>query len=136
MLDSLPSQDSGSRVQPSACYDPAAMLPALLLLLGLAQPAEPRLFLWTIIGLGEPGSTILVTVTPTPFGLVSGVDIKAIALQSLPTRDDPKPRTICRLLYRTRDHDRTGGKADDGTTGNDEQGQVTDPIRTHGAKKD
>jgi hypothetical protein len=70
------------------------MLPALLLLLGLAQPPEPRLFLWTIIGLGEPGPSIVVTVTPTPFGLVSGVEIKAIALQPLPTRDDPKPRAI------------------------------------------
>ena len=73
---------------------PPAMLPALLLLLGLAQPPEPRLFLWTIIGLGEPGPNILVTVTPTPFGLVSGVEVKAIALQPLPTRDDPKPRRI------------------------------------------
>ena len=70
------------------------MLPALLLLLGLVQPPEPRLFLWTIIGLGEPGPNILVIVTPTPFGLVSGVEVKAIALQPLPTRDDPKPRRI------------------------------------------
>jgi hypothetical protein len=70
------------------------MLPALLLLLGLGQQSEPRLFLWTIIGLGEPGPTIQVTVTPTPFGLVSGVEVKAIALQPLPTRDDPKPRAI------------------------------------------
>jgi hypothetical protein len=70
------------------------MLPALLLLLGLVQQPEPRLFLWSIIGLGEPGPTIVVTVTPTPFGLVSGLEIKAIALVPLPTRDDPKPRTI------------------------------------------
>ena len=70
------------------------MLSALLLLLGLVQPPEPRLFLWTIIGLGEPGPNILVIVTPTPFGLVSGVELKAIALQPLPTRDDPKPRTV------------------------------------------
>ena len=70
------------------------MFPALLLLLGLAQQSEPRLFLWTIVGLGEPGPSIVVTITPTPVGLVSGVEIKAIALQPLPTRDDPKPRTI------------------------------------------
>ena len=70
------------------------MLPGLLLLLGLAQQPEPRLFLWTIIGFGEPGPNIVVTVTPTPFGLVSGVEVKAIALQPLPTRDDSKPRTI------------------------------------------
>ena len=70
------------------------MLPALLLLLGLVQQPEPRLFLWTIIGLGESGPSIVVTVTPTAFGLVSGVEIKAIALQPLPTRDDPKPRAI------------------------------------------
>ena len=70
------------------------MLPVLLLLLGLAQQSEPRLFLWMIIGLGEPGPTIVVTVTPTPFGLVSGVEIKAIALVPVPTRDDRKPRTI------------------------------------------
>ena len=73
---------------------PPAMLPALLLLLGLAQQPEPRLFLWTIVGLGEPGPSIVVTVTPTPFGLVSGVDVKAIALQPLPTRDEPKPAAI------------------------------------------
>jgi hypothetical protein len=70
------------------------MLPALLLLIGLVQPPEPRLFLWTIIGLGEPGPNIVVTVTPTPFGLVSGVEVKAIELQPSPTRDDPRPRTI------------------------------------------
>jgi hypothetical protein len=72
-----------------------AMLPVLVLLLGLAQEPEPRLFLWTIIeSLVEGRSTILVTVTPTPFGLVSGVDIKSIAVVPVPTRDDPKPRTV------------------------------------------
>jgi hypothetical protein len=70
------------------------MLPALLLLLSLAQQSEPRLFLWTIEGLGEPHSTILVTITPTPFGLVSGVEVKAITIDLVPTRADPKPRAI------------------------------------------
>ena len=87
---------------------PPAMLPALLLLLGLVQPPEPRLFLWTIIGLGEPGPNIVVTVTPTPFGLVSGVEVKAIALQPLPTRDDPKPPAIRPVLGRTSGFARNG----------------------------
>jgi hypothetical protein len=70
------------------------MLPALLLVLGLGQPPEPRLFLWTIIGLAEPGPNIVVTVTPTPFGLVSGFEVKAITIDLVPTRADPKPRAI------------------------------------------
>jgi hypothetical protein len=60
----------------------------------LLNRRRPRLFFWTIIGLGEPGPNIVVTVTPTPFGLVSGAEIKAIAVQPLPTLDDPKPRTL------------------------------------------
>jgi len=70
------------------------MLPVLALLLGLAQEPEPRLFLWAIEGLGEPRTTISVTVTPTPFGLASGVEIKAIALVPISTGDDPTPRAV------------------------------------------
>src|SRR6478609_483830 len=44
--------------------------------------------------LGEPHSMVSVTVTPTRFGLVSGVEINAIELDPLPTAADPKPGFI------------------------------------------
>jgi hypothetical protein len=74
------------------------MLPAIcLLLVGLAhQRPEPLLFTWTIEGLGEPRrATILVTVTPTPFGLTQGlVNVKTITLTPVATREHPRPRAI------------------------------------------
>jgi hypothetical protein len=70
------------------------VLTEFLLVLSLAQDSGPAPFHWMIEGLGEPQPTISVTVTPTPFGLVSGVEIKAIALDPLPTHEDPNPRLI------------------------------------------
>ena len=72
------------------------MLASFLLLVSLGQPAAaPDLFLWIIDGLADAKSqALIVTVTPTPFGLVRGVDLKTISLDPLPTRDDPTPRSI------------------------------------------
>jgi hypothetical protein len=73
------------------------MLPITLLLVSLAQQRpDPLLFTWGIEGLGEPRSaTILITVTPTPFGLTQGfVDVKTITLTPVATREDPRPRAI------------------------------------------
>ncbi len=69
------------------------MLTTLLLLLSLAQDSAPIPFLWTIQGLDGSG-TIVVTVTPTLFGLESGLDVKTIALDPLPTPNDSNPGLI------------------------------------------
>jgi hypothetical protein len=70
------------------------VLAASLLLVTLAQGAAPELFLWRIGGLADRSATMVVTVTPTPFGLASGIDIKDISLQPTRTRIDSRPRSI------------------------------------------
>ena len=65
------------------------MLTAFLLLAALAQDAPPAPFLWSIEGLWDPQPTLLVTITPTPLGRVSGLDIQSIAIEPVPTPDDP-----------------------------------------------
>jgi hypothetical protein len=44
--------------------------------------------------MGDPKSLTLVTVSLTPFGWGSGIEVNTISLDPLPTRDDPKPRAI------------------------------------------
>jgi hypothetical protein len=70
------------------------MLAAFLLLVSLGQDSTPPLFSWGIQGMGEPKSDKVVTVWPTPFGLATGIDVKAIALDPLPTLEDRTPRTV------------------------------------------
>jgi hypothetical protein len=71
------------------------MLTTVLLLVSLTQDSEPRLlFTWWIQGLEDPKRLTLVTVTPTPLGLVSGLDVKTIIIKPVPTRNDPNPRSI------------------------------------------
>jgi hypothetical protein len=56
--------------------------------------ADLRMFLWNIQGLGNPKGQFVVNVTPTPLGLVSGLDVRAIAIRPGSTRDDPNPTVI------------------------------------------
>lgn len=70
------------------------MLATFLLLVSLAQDSAPAPFTWWIQGLEDPRRLTLVTVTPTPLELVSGLNVKTISLKPAPTRDDPKPRSI------------------------------------------
>ena len=70
------------------------MLTAFLLLAALAQDAPPAPFLWSIEGLWDPQPTLLVTITPTPLGRVSGLDIQSIAIEPVPTPDDPHPASV------------------------------------------
>ena len=69
-----------------------AMLAACLLLVSLAQGTAPEQFLWRIQDLAE--RTIVVTVSPTPFGLATGIEIKDISLEPAPNRPDSRPRSI------------------------------------------
>lgn len=64
-----------------------------LLLVTLAQRAATEQFSWWIEGL-KKDPTIVVTVTPTPFGLVSGIEIKDISLEPIRDRIDSRPRSI------------------------------------------
>lgn len=73
------------------------MLAAFLLLVSLGQDSTPPLFMWGIEGMGDPKSQKLVTVTPTPFGFASGLDVKSVILDPLPTREDPKPQSVLPL---------------------------------------
>ena len=68
------------------------MLAASLLLVTLVQGSAPEQFLWGIQRLAD--RTIVVTVTPTPFGLVSGIHIKGISLEPTRNRTDSRPRSI------------------------------------------
>ena len=68
------------------------MLTASLLLVTLAQGSALEQFLWRIQKLAD--QTIVVTVTPTPFGLATGIEIKAISLEPTPNRTDSRPSTI------------------------------------------
>ena len=71
------------------------MLASFLLLVSLCQDAAPPTpFLWMIVGMGDPKSLTLVTISLTPFGLGNGIEVETISLDPLPTRDDPKPRAI------------------------------------------
>jgi hypothetical protein len=56
--------------------------------------ADLRLFLWNIQGLEDPKGLVRINVTPTPLGLVIGLDVRVIAIRPSPTRDDPNPRVI------------------------------------------
>ena len=68
------------------------VLAASLLLATLAQGSAPEQFLWGIQGLAD--RTIVVTVTPTPFGLATGIEIKDISLEPTPNRPDSRPSSI------------------------------------------
>jgi len=69
------------------------VLAASLLLITLAQgSAAPEQFLWGIQRLAD--RTIVVTVTPTPFGLVSGIDIEDISLEPIGNHADSRSRSI------------------------------------------
>lgn len=73
------------------------MLATFLLLVSLSQDSAPLPFSWGIEGMGEPKSQKVVTVWPTPLALVSGLDVKTINLDPLPTREDLKPHAISPL---------------------------------------
>jgi hypothetical protein len=70
-----------------------AVLTASLLLITLAQSAATDYFSWWIEGL-KKDPMIVVTVTPTPFGLVSGLEIRDISLEPTRDRTDSRPRSI------------------------------------------
>ncbi len=71
------------------------MLASVLVLLTLGQAEAPPPFLWRIEGLGYSKSvTLVVTISPTPFGLANGLAVKSVSLAPLPTREDPKPGAI------------------------------------------
>jgi len=62
--------------------------------LAVAQAPEPRLFTWGILGARTAEREIEVIITPTRFGQVQGIKVKAVELMPLPTADDPRPRHI------------------------------------------
>jgi hypothetical protein len=71
------------------------VLAASLLLVTLAQDSAPELFHWLIEGLADAkASEVVVTVTPTTFGLVSGIHIKGVSLEPTRTVEDSGPRSI------------------------------------------
>ena len=68
---------------------------ASLLLLALAQDPAPERFHWLVQGLSDPkASGIVVTITPTPFGLVNGIHIEDVSLVPVPTAEDSRPRAV------------------------------------------
>jgi hypothetical protein len=73
------------------------MLARFLLLASLSQNSAPLPFTWMIEGMGDPTSQKVVTVTPTQFGFATGLDVKSIRLDPLPTREDPQPHSISPL---------------------------------------
>jgi hypothetical protein len=89
----LPGAGASLR-RPEAYNEP--VLARSLLLVALAQDPAPELFLSLIGGgLADPkASEIVVTVTPTTFGLVRGTDIKGVSLEPTRTAEDPRPRPI------------------------------------------
>ena len=75
-----------------------AMIATLLVLMTLGQAADPARFMAVIVGLGDPTrETLEITVSPTPFGSVSGVEVASTRLAPLPTREDRQPRAILPL---------------------------------------
>jgi hypothetical protein len=71
------------------------MLATCLVFVTLGQAAAPAPFNWTIEGLGDPTRlTLVVTVSPTPFGLASGLEVNTISLAPLPTRKHRRPAAI------------------------------------------
>ena len=70
------------------------MLAAWVLLIAFAQGSEPALFGWQIEGLSDRGPSIVVTVTPTPFGHAKGIQIKRVRLAPTSTRTGSRPRSL------------------------------------------
>ena len=74
------------------------MLALFLLLVSFTQdPASSTPFTWVIEGMGDRKSPIVVTISVTPFGLGKRIDVEAVNLYPLPTRDDPNPQAIVPL---------------------------------------
>ena len=67
------------------------------------RDAAPNMLLWNINGLENPTGPITVLVKPTQLGLVLGLDVKAIHVRPVATREDQKPTLMLPLTAKRTD---------------------------------